>query len=491
MRIRVGLFQKEAHLFYVHVVTKNLLIYCKIGFMQLNRLRITIACCLFTVLMGCKLMSKDNNQPAVGSTINTTSHPQWIMQSNIYEVNVRQYTPEGTFKAFEASLPRLKQMGVDILWFMPVTPISKTDRKGTLGSYYAVADYKAVNPEFGNMDDFKLLVKKAHDFGFKVIIDWVANHSGADNPWLTRHPDFYNHDSTGKIIYAFDWSDTRDLNYDNRAMRDSMIGAMQYWVTETDVDGFRCDAANEVPTDFWKDCITQLRKTKTMFMLAEGDKPELISAGFDATYAWPMFQTMKQVAAGTRTALSLDTVLMKQDSFPSNACFLYFTSNHDENSWNKSDFGTFPGPEHAPFAVFTQTMKAGIPLIYSGQEEPALKAISFFEKDTIHFAHYARAGLYKTLLSLRKRNPALSVDASFKRLHVGNDKALYAFMREKAGYKAVVILNLSNKEQAITVTDKDIIGKPMNIFMGTKEALQQDQTFNIEPWGYIVYDYEP
>lgn len=458
--------------------------------MRLTGLRLMIACYLFILLTGCKLMSHDDNKPA--GALTATSHPQWILQSNIYEVNVRQYTPEGTFKAFEASLPRLKQMGVDILWFMPVTPISKTDRKGTLGSYYAVADYKAVNPEFGNMDDFKWMVKKAHDLGFKVIIDWVANHTGADNPWLKRHPDFYNHDSTGKVISPFDWTDTRDLNYDNKTLRDSMISAMQYWITETDIDGFRCDAANEVPADFWKDCIAQLRKTKPVFMLAEGDKPELAAAGFDATYAWPMFQTMKQVAAGTRSALSLDTVLMKQDStFPAGACFLYFTSNHDENSWNKSDYGTFPGAEHAPFAVFTQTMKAGIPLVYSGQEEPVLKAISFFEKDTIHFAKYARANFYKTLLELRKRNPALATDASFKKLSVGDDKALYAFMREKGGYQVVVILNLSNKEQKITITDKNIVGKPMNVFMGTKETLQQNQTFNIEPWGYIVYDYEP
>jgi len=458
--------------------------------MRLNGLRLTIACYLLILLTGCKLMSHDDNKPA--GALSATSHPQWILQSNIYEVNVRQYTPEGTFKAFEASLPRLKQMGVDILWFMPVTPISKTDRKGTLGSYYAVADYKTVNPEFGNMDDFKWMVKKAHDLGFKVIVDWVANHTGADNPWLIRHPDFYNHDSTGKIIYAFDWTDTRDLNYDNKVMRDSMIAAMQYWITETDIDGFRCDAANEVPTDFWKDCIAQLRKTKQVFMLAEGDKPELATAGFDATYAWPMFQTMKQVAAGTRSVPALDSVLIKQDSsFPAGACYLYFTSNHDENSWNKSDYGTFPGPEHAPFAVFTQTMKAGIPLVYSGQEEPVLKPISFFEKDTIRFAKYARANFYKALLDLRKRNPALATDASFKKISVGDDKALYAFMREKGGYQIVVILNLSNKQQTITITDKNITGKPMNVFMGTKETLQQNQTFNIEPWGYIVYDYEP
>ncbi|WP_315821941.1 alpha-amylase family glycosyl hydrolase [Paraflavitalea speifideaquila] len=224
--------------------------------------------------------------------------PDWIKQSNVYEVNVRQFTPQGTFKAFGDHLRRLKIMGVDILWFMPVTPISKLDRKGTLGSYYAVADYKAINPEFGTMDDFKQLVQIAQANGFKVIVDWVANHTGADHPWLTSHPDFYNRDSTGKAKYAFDWSDTRDLNFDNKEMRDSMIAAMKYWIQETNIDGFRCDVAGEVPTDFWKDCIRQLRQVKNVFMLAEGDKGELHTAGFDASYPWDMFQTMKKSSCG-------------------------------------------------------------------------------------------------------------------------------------------------------------------------------------------------
>lgn len=444
---------------------------------------------LFT---SCKLMPKEKGKQAAATKKDTPviAGPDWIKQSNVYEVNLRQYTPEGTFKAFAASLPRLKQMGVDILWFMPVTPISKTDRKGTLGSYYAVADYKAINPEFGTMDDFKQLVQQAHDSGFKVIIDWVANHTGADQPWLIQHPDFYNRDSTGKAKYVFDWTDTRDLNFDNRAMRDSMIAAMKYWLEETGIDGFRCDVAGEVPTDFWKDCIQQLRKVKNVFMLAEGDKGELHTAGFDASYPWDMFQTMKKVAAGERNALSLDTVLMRQDStFPDGAIRLYFTSNHDENSWNKSDFGTFPGLKHGAFAVLTQTMRASLPLIYSGQEEPVLRAIPFFEKDNMGFKKYARALFYKMLLDLRKRNEALATDASFRKVSVGDDKALYAYVREKGKNKILVILNLSNKEQTITIKDSTLVGEPMNLFLGAKEPFKLNHSFNIEPWGYIVCEY--
>ena len=208
-------------------------------------------------------IAKDSAQTA---TTVAAPLPGWALQSNIYEVNVRQYTKEGTFNAFAASLPRLKEMGVQILWFMPITPISVVDRKGKLGSYYAVQNYTAINPEFGNMDDWKNLVTKAHQMGFKVITDWVPNHTGADNGWLTRHPDFFTKGKDGKPIPAFDWTDTRDLNYDNKELRDSMIAAMKFWITESDIDGFRCDVAGEVPDDFWKTCIAELRKTKNIFI---------------------------------------------------------------------------------------------------------------------------------------------------------------------------------------------------------------------------------
>ena len=426
----------------------------------------------------------DSNSAAI------TPPPSWIKQSNVYEVNLRQYTKEGTFAAFAKSLPRLKSMGVEILWFMPVTPIGVTDRKGTLGSYYAVADYKAVNPEFGTMADFKQLVNDAHAQGFKVIIDWVANHTSADHPWLKSHPDFYNRDSTGKALSAFDWTDTRDLNYDNKELRDSMIESMRYWVREAGIDGFRCDVASEVPADFWKQCIARLQQDKNLFMLAEGEKADLHQAGFAATYGWDLFQHMKKVAAGQANALSLDSVMAREDSmFASNDARLYFTSNHDENSWNKSDFGTFPGLKHGAFAVLTQTMRGSLPLIYGGQEEPVLRALPFFEKDNMNMKQYKRAAFYKTLLELRKRNAALATDAGFRKVSVGDDKVLFAYLREKDGKKVFVILNLSAKEQTISIKDEALTGEPMNLFLGAKEPFKLGHSFNIEPWGYIVCEY--
>jgi alpha-amylase len=442
-----------------------------------------------TTLLAIVLSLSVTLQTFAQSNATIDGHPAWIMQGNIYEVNVRQYTKEGTFNAFAKHLDRLKNMGVQTLWFMPINPISKKDRKGTLGSYYAVSNYTAINPEFGTMADWKRLVQTIHAKGMKVIIDWVPNHTGADNYWLDKHPDFFVKDSTGKAAVAFDWADTRQLDYKNRTMQDSMINAMKFWITQTGIDGFRCDVAGEVPGEFWSRCISQLKKVKNIFMLGEGDKPYLNRSGFDATYPWDMFAMMKRVAKGERPAFALDSIKKRNDSaYPANALRMYFTSNHDENSWNKADFETMPGASHAPFAVFTQTMVRGVPLIYSGQEEPVLRALEFFEKDPIIFVKFKRAAFYKTLLNLRKRNVALAANASFRKVNVGDDKALYAFVREKNGKKVLVILNLSATEQKVTVKDSKLFGNPYNVFMGSKERLSSKQ-WMIEPWGYVVYEY--
>ncbi len=417
-------------------------------------------------------------------------HPTWIMQGNIYEVNVRQYTPEGTFNAFGKHLDRLKEMGVQTLWFMPINPISTKDRKGTLGSYYAVSSYVAVNPEFGSMSDWKNLVAAAHEKGMKVIIDWVPNHTGADHPWLTSHRDFFAKDSTGNPAVMMDWTDTRQLDYRNPVMEDSMINCMKYWITNTGIDGFRCDVAWNVPGSFWSKCIPQLKLVnKNIFMLAEGDKPYLHESGFDATYPWEMFHMMEKIAKGDRPAYALDSIKQKFDTvYAKTAIEMYFTSNHDENSWNKADYGSFPGAVHAPFAVLTQTMVRGVPLIYGGQEEPVLHAIKFFDKDPMTFEKLTRASFYKTLLELRKRNVALSADASFTKVDARNRDAIYSFVREKEGKKVLVVLNLSGKEQTATIADKNLLRRVHNVFTNQDETLT-DQPSKMGAWGYSVYEY--
>ena len=417
-------------------------------------------------------------------------HPSWIMQGNIYEVNIRQYTKEGTLGAFAQHLGRLKDMGVQTVWFMPINPISKVDRKGALGSYYAVSDYTALNPEYGTMADFKHVVQLVHEMGMKAIIDWVPNHTGADNRWLTEQPDFFVKDSSGKAAIAADWADTRQLNYKNPVLQDSMIAAMKYWVLNTGIDGFRCDVAWNVPASFWQKCIPQLKSMKSIFMLAEGDSSYLPRSGFDAVYPWHMFKMMERVAKGEKPAYALDSIKQESDSmYPPGTIQMYFTSNHDENSWNHADFGVFPGEIHAPFAVFTQTMANGVPLIYSGQEVPILRALKFFDKDPMTFDKLQRASFYKTLLALRKRNSALSANASFKKVSAGDEKAVYAYVREKGMNKVLVILNLSAISQSIALKDKALFGSGYNVFKGTKELLNA-KVWNMKPWGYAVYEYQ-
>jgi alpha-amylase len=442
---------------------------------------------LLVSFSSCKLMPKEEAKTSAATYID--GHPSWIMQGNVYEVNLRQYTPEGTLSAFEKHLDRLKDMGVQTFWFMPINPISKVGRKGVLGSYYAVASYTGFNPEYGSLDEWKAFVKKAHEKGFKVVIDWLPNHTGADHPWLTTHPDFYIKDSTGKAAIPFGWDDVRQLDYKNRAMQDSMIGAMKFWLTETNIDGFRCDVAWNVPAEFWSRCIKELKEIKPdIFMLAEGDKSYLHPSGFDATYPWMLFHKMVSIAKGRSPAIALDSVQYVYDTlYPKNALQLYFTSNHDENSWNKADYGTMPGPIHAPFAVYTLTAAHSIPLIYSGQEEPFLDSLSFFYKDTITFNNYGRAKFYKTLLELRKNNAALASNASSKKVIAGDEKAIYAYLRQAGDKKVFVILNLSGQQQSTKITDASLQADATNVFTGKKENVENLST--LEPWGYRVYAY--
>ena len=421
-------------------------------------------------------------------------HPKWSSQSNIYEVNLRQYSASGSIKDFEKHLARLKKMGVEILWFMPITPIGIEGRKMSstdLGSNYAVRNYKAFNEEFGTMKDWKSFVKHAHSMGFKVIIDWVANHSAPDNVWATTHPDFYKRDANGNTVYDADYSDTRNLNYGNRELRDSMIAAMKFWVKASNIDGFRCDVADGPPADFWKQCIASLKKIKDVFMLAESEKPQLHKAGFDETYTWTVMNAMKNLYGAKITLGQFDSVINhNMKIFPKDAYRLFFTSNHDENTWNGTEFEKY-GDACKAFAVFTQTMYQSVPLIYSGQEIPNKKRLKFFVKDTLALNDkFEMAPFYKTLLKLRKSTPALAADASYKKLVTANDVAIFAYTREKQGHKIAVVLNLSNQPQSFTIKEKSIYGEPMNVFMGVKEKVNSTHVFTIEPWGYVVYNFD-
>lgn len=331
--------------------------------------------------------------------------------SVVYEMNVRQYTPEGTFEAAQKQLPRLRELGVDILWLMPIHPIGVKERKGTLGSYYAISDYCAVNPEFGTMADFEKFLDNAHRLGFWVILDCVANHTSPDAKWINECPaDWYVRDSLGNTVVNYDWTDIAELNYDNPDVRAAMQAAMRFWM-EKGVDGFRCDMACEVPFDFWKETIATLRSEwPDMYMLAEGEDPRLHTvAGFDASYAWELHHILNDIAQGRKNVPELLEYIEKDAAaVPSDALRLMFTSNHDENSWAGTEFERM-GDAAGAMAVLTFTLPSGQPLIYTGQEMGWNKRFEFFEKDPVPAWEENRyTDFYKELLELRHSHPALA-----------------------------------------------------------------------------------
>lgn len=390
------------------------------------------------------------------------THLPWTRQANIYEVNVRQYTPEGTLKAFMAHLPRLARMGVDILWLMPMQPIGVQQRKGTLGSYYAIRDYTAVNPEFGTLDDVRALVRDAHALGMKVILDWVANHTAWDHPWTKAHTDWYKLDAQGRIFpVTFNagtpqveyWTDVVALNYDNRALWPAMVEAMAFWVREVDLDGFRCDVAGLVPTPFWNHARPALDRIKPMFMLAEWSEPALHDA-FDMTYGWDLTDVLQRIAQGKATADALRDWVRQPGggkSFPAHAYRMRFTSNHDHNSWHGHD-GELWGPAFEAMAVLAATLP-GMPLIYSGQEAGLAKRLAFFEKDLIDFSVLPREAFYTRLLRLKHEHPALANGAEGAPVELldAGTPGVFAFRRRRGGDLVGVVANLTALPQRVAV----------------------------------------
>ena len=414
----------------------------------------------------------------------------WIYSSNIYEVNLRQYTIEGTFKAFAREMPRLKDMGIEILWFMPITPISVEKRLGSLGSYYACSDYTATNPEYGTLDDFKTLVQEAHALGMRVIIDIVANHTGWDHRWTREHPDYYRRNAEGQFFDPHGWADVIDLNYDNPQLRLAMIDVMRFWIQQADVDGFRCDMAMLVPLDFWRQAREALDRLKPLFWLGECEEIAYHEV-FDATYTWKFLHMMEAVWRTESHLHGLDEVLDYYDTmFPPNGLRVYFTTNHDENSHSGSEYERM-GAMAKGFAILCCTWN-GLPLIYSGQEMPNYKRLKFFDKDAIEWTgHYDLHGFYRTLLNLRKTNPALrSADpaATIHRLNTKMDDRCFAFARRAGDDQVVVILNLSVQPLALPVSELLLLGIYREAFTHDWLDLSKFSTLTLPPWGYLVLE---
>lgn len=435
--------------------------------------------------------------PAMAVTdADTAFHPSWSKRANIYEVNVRQYTSEGTFAAFRTHLPRLQQLGVDILWLMPVQPIGRKNRKGSLGSYYAIADYTAINAEYGTAADFRSLVDDAHGRGMKVILDWVANHTAYDHPWIAQHADWYERRADGSVMNArdnegkaTDWTDVAELSYANLEMRRAMIAAMRWWVDTMDVDGFRCDVAGGVPMDFWLEARRTLKAARPdLFLLAESEDPRM-HAAFDMTYGWALHHLLNEVAQGKKSTRELDRYFARDDSlFGRGAYRMYFTSNHDENSWSGSELERM-GANHAPAFVLSATAARSMPLIYTGQEASLRKRLRFFDKDTVDWSGASLAGFYGALLDLKHRQPALANGpwgGAQRVLASDGGERVYAFTRTLGANTVLVAVNFGDSSVTVSYHGLPQPGTYTDWFAKAPVALSTAGRLEIPAHGYRV-----
>jgi len=437
--------------------------------------------------------------------ITKVKHPQWSRSAVMYEVNVRQYTKEGTFQAFSKYLSQLKSLGVDILWFMPIHPISKLNRKGSLGSYYAVQDYLKVNPEFGTLEDFKTLVEACHDLGFKVMIDWVANHTGCDHIWTKEHPEWYVRDKKGNFKIPYDWDDTYQLNYKKKELREAMLDALKFWVNECDIDGYRCDVAYEVPVSFWDKARKELDKIKPVFMLAEAEHPPLTNKAFDMVYNWSLKDLMQIIAKGKghkhdyvhqgdviipkgkKHAKDIDRLLKQQDdAFPTDVYQMNKVTNHDLNSWEGSEHTRF-GKGLDAFVVLTYTL-TGMPMIYTGQEVGYDHVFKFFDKDAIPASQLIPNDtfkFYQKLNYLKHQEGALlaGIEGGEIVRYKTESKDTYIFEREKGGSRVMVFLNLSSNFVDLQYKKSAPEGNMVNFFNGEKESFPK----SLKPWEYKVF----
>ncbi len=442
----------------------------------------------------------------------TTSlvNKELIGSAVIYEANIRQYSPEGTLQAFARDIPKLKELGVKIIWLMPIYPISAVKRKATgdkfvsditdenekakyLGSPYAVSDYKKVNPDLGNLKDLQNLVKKAHQNGMIVILDWVANHTGWDHRWIKEHPEFYTRNKKGEITDPLNedgsskgWQDVADLNYDNPGLRKAMTGEMKYWLKAAGIDGFRCDVAGEVPVRFWKEAISELRAEKPLFMLAEAWQPDLLKDGlFDACYGWESHFLLADIAKGKKSVIDWDHYMQKIDTvYEPDDIIMNFTSNHDENSWKGTVYETF-GNLWEQMAVITYLTK-GMPLLYSGQEYGLKHRLKFFEKDLIPKNKGKEYELYRKLGKLKNECKALKgsdLSVKYNRINTNDNKNILAFTRSNGGKTLLFIGNISADNPEIKV---DYQGDFTDYMTGKKVLLENQTSLDMEKGNYLI-----
>ncbi|MBL7977733.1 MAG: alpha-glucosidase C-terminal domain-containing protein [Bacteroidetes Order II. Incertae sedis bacterium] len=468
--------------------------------MKLHYLVLAIA------LIGLPSCKSTLTTPHSGAKPNLTPQmrvPEWAKNAVIYELNTRQFSKEGTLKKAAEALPRIKDLGVDIVWLMPIYPIAEAQKKCNpaettpcLGSPYAAYDFKDVNPQLGTQADFRAFVQKAHALGLKVILDFIPDHTGWESKWMKEHPEYFvrvNGQFTVPIDpfskQATDWTDVAMLDYNNPALRRAIIDAHEFWVREFDVDGFREDVAGFIPNDFWAELRIALDRIKPVFMLSEwGDIPEHLTSCFQVNYGWKFHVLIKDIAKGKKNANDLMTYLSEfKSKFPKQGYQMHFTQNHDENTWNGTEGESF-GEAGNTFTALVFTFD-GMPLIYNGQEASLNKRLSFFHKDEIDWSGPSRATFFQKLTQLKHTNEALwngTAGGSVQRLDSNDNASIMAFVREQNGDRVMAVFNLSSKSQETTIQAGKFVGTYGNVMKGGRQNVAANQVFTLKPWEFVL-----
>jgi alpha-amylase len=443
------------------------------------------------------------NTPSVGDTEQPLKTPDWVKNAVVYQVNIRTFSPEGDFKGVENHLPRLADLGVDVLWLMPIYPICVRERKchpeaetPCLGSPYAPYDFYSVNPDFGSADDFRNFVKKSHELGMKVILDFVPNHTGWDSRWMVKHPEWFKRDSDNIILPVTSdqgeiWADIAQFDLSNKQLRKNWMEVHEFWVKEFDIDGYREDCAWAIAADWWYELRQRLDKIKPVYMLAEDEVHgrEQFNTCFETNYGWETHHVMKQIFNGERpaSALHAHTEAVKQ-KFGTRGWQLNFTQNHDENTWKGTEKELFGAGADTFFALCFAI--EGMPLIYSGQEAGLDKRLWFFNKDEIDWSNLARTKrLVKKLVDAKHKNKALwngEHGGAIEKVPTGADDKIYAFYREKEGNRVLGIFNLSNEVIKTNMASEKVTGFYHEATCNCPYDIKPNGAVNLMPYEFLL-----
>lgn len=408
----------------------------------------------------------------------------------LYQVYVRNFSPQGTLQGVLQGLDRIQSLGCNTIWLMPVHPVGVLNRKGTFGSPYSVQNYRKINPEFGTEADLKNLVTECHRRGMLLILDWVANHTAFDHPWTRSNPDWYTRNAQGKILPPNDdWTDVADLNFDNPALRETMIQEMEYWVKQCDVDGYRCDVAMMVPSDWWSACIQRLRTLKPLFMLAEANGPEFYRMGFNATYGWDFYHRLKEVFKG-KSVQVLDSAWTVENQHTSDQAgtlpgrVMRFVTNHDETSWDDVPVKVFGSPEASRAAYVLAQQPVSMPLVYNGQEVGQTLKQNIFERSTVQYQRNPdMLAFYRQIGRILAEEPAYA-GRKMQRLQAEDQDCWWSLRGE--GEEAVLCV-VNTRNQTLKCNVPSVVRRKSFVNLFDQSTAYLQDTFEIEPYGFRLF----